>query len=351
MVEGKRYLFATLGLCAFVVAGFWGSQLLNRAGHIGPRLSILSTTDLGTLQPMEVISPSIQFENTGDEVLQIIDVVSRCGCTQVGVDKQVLAPGDQATLNFKYTVGSGVGRPVLIDVVLHTNDKDNPNTYIQLSGRTPFGVRSLPTNVSLGEITVGEPKRGMFLVVTPGYNGPLHITGITTDVEGLTMQELTEVQPQDFREILKGIDGTYRVVEYTFDTPKVEGDISGRIFLKLRSDVAKSLELHFSAMVMSSVRIIPNAVLLRPITNVYVESSEKISMITLDDSEKNFSIDWKPNPDHRSGDLVLYSDHSSDQQMASKRLAVNVETRSGVKQVWLSWMSLNTDAPLRILGN
>jgi hypothetical protein len=54
--------------------------------------------DLGSIKGGEVVSHTFHFQNTGNDVLIIKDIIPDCGCTQPKIDKKELSPGEEGTI-------------------------------------------------------------------------------------------------------------------------------------------------------------------------------------------------------------------------------------------------------------
>lgn len=70
---------------------------------------ITSDVDFGVIKEAEgVSSREISFVNSGDEDISIVRVRTSCGCTTTGFPKEVIAPGDTASMTVTY---DPTGRP------------------------------------------------------------------------------------------------------------------------------------------------------------------------------------------------------------------------------------------------
>ncbi|MHC1704895.1 MAG: DUF1573 domain-containing protein [Tenuifilaceae bacterium] len=54
--------------------------------------------DFGSIIQGEVVSHTFRFQNIGSDVLIIKDLVPDCGCTKPKVDKTVVKPGEEGTI-------------------------------------------------------------------------------------------------------------------------------------------------------------------------------------------------------------------------------------------------------------
>ncbi|HDP54863.1 MAG TPA: DUF1573 domain-containing protein [Bacteroidetes bacterium] len=58
--------------------------------------------DLGTIDHGEVISYTFTFSNKGNAALIVNDLVADCGCTKVILSKEILKPGETATIELVF---------------------------------------------------------------------------------------------------------------------------------------------------------------------------------------------------------------------------------------------------------
>lgn len=54
--------------------------------------------DFGSIVEGEVVSHTFHFYNAGDDVLIVKDLIPDCGCTRPKIDKKVLNPGEESTV-------------------------------------------------------------------------------------------------------------------------------------------------------------------------------------------------------------------------------------------------------------
>ena len=54
--------------------------------------------DFGSIVQGEVVTHTFRFRNAGNDVLIIKDLIPDCGCTQPKIDKKVLEPGEEGSV-------------------------------------------------------------------------------------------------------------------------------------------------------------------------------------------------------------------------------------------------------------
>jgi hypothetical protein len=80
--------------------------------------------DLGTLKHGEKVEYVFYFENTGNGNLIIKDIITHCGCTTTGIEKQEYKPGEQGKIKIMFdTQGFRNNQTKITEVI--TNAKDS----------------------------------------------------------------------------------------------------------------------------------------------------------------------------------------------------------------------------------
>lgn len=54
--------------------------------------------DFGSIVQGEVVSHTFHFHNAGNDVLIVKDLIPDCGCTQPKIDKKILNPGEESSV-------------------------------------------------------------------------------------------------------------------------------------------------------------------------------------------------------------------------------------------------------------
>lgn len=101
----------------------------------GPRIQIEPTTfDFGEVGSDQVSEHRFTVKNIGNEVLGITRVSTSCGCTSAEVDKEKLAPGEEAELLVTYDSGLMKHEKGKIErfVYIRSNDPLSPQTEVAI---------------------------------------------------------------------------------------------------------------------------------------------------------------------------------------------------------------------------
>ncbi|MBC8146322.1 MAG: DUF1573 domain-containing protein, partial [bacterium] len=92
-----------------------------------PKIEIVGgeTVDRGDVPP-GVLKQLVKITNTGTDTLKITEVKPSCGCTTAPLDKNVLLPGDTASVMVSVDVAHSSG-PVSKNMTSNSNDSAKPS--------------------------------------------------------------------------------------------------------------------------------------------------------------------------------------------------------------------------------
>jgi len=92
-----------------------------------------TTVDFGEVSSGKIVDIAFEFENAGDDVLLIKNVVPSCGCTTADLAKKEYQPGEKGTIASKFNT-SGYNGKVIKTITVTSNDGDAAETRLTLSG-------------------------------------------------------------------------------------------------------------------------------------------------------------------------------------------------------------------------
>lgn len=76
--------------------------------------------NFGSLNAGEIVSFTFTFRNTGNKTLEITNVDSGCGCTEIKIPEKSIAPGDEGQIEVIYNSAGEVGNQ-LKTITITTN--------------------------------------------------------------------------------------------------------------------------------------------------------------------------------------------------------------------------------------
>jgi hypothetical protein len=142
------------------------------------------------------------------------------GAEERRTDVQGTGPQWVVDLNLDYN-HAPVG-PLAAEVVIHTDHPKQKEVRIPITGFVRPAIWATPHEVDLGEVTLEEPK-GFVIVVQSFLSGPVEITGVDSDLEGVE----TSFHPIQ--------EGRKFAVEVTVDPKIGKGLFSGTVRIRTSS--------------------------------------------------------------------------------------------------------------------
>ncbi|TAL68034.1 MAG: DUF1573 domain-containing protein [Bacteroidetes bacterium] len=105
------------------------------------------------------LKAKVKLYNVGTDSLKILTVKPTCGCTTAPLDKNVLLPGDSATLDIKLNIGDVAG-PMHKAININTNDPSKPNSVLNLRAEVDVPITFYPSKFfAFGQMYVGEEAK------------------------------------------------------------------------------------------------------------------------------------------------------------------------------------------------
>ncbi len=118
-----------------------------------------TTVDFGEVASGKIVDIVFEFENAGDDVLLIKNVIPSCGCTTAALTKKEYQPGEKGTIVSKFNT-SGYNGKVIKTITVASNDADMAETRLTLTGTVivkDFAQADLkPDRIAFGAVAVGK---------------------------------------------------------------------------------------------------------------------------------------------------------------------------------------------------
>jgi hypothetical protein len=153
----KRFVFLLVLLLASAMPALAAPQLVAEG----------LSYDFGEIFRGEKVTYSFRFRNAGDEILQISNVRSSCGCTAAMLSSSRIAPGDTGELQatFDSTQFSGA---VTKTISLDSNDPQQPELNFSLYGQIKTELALTPERVRWGKVAAETPQTSVITVANQG---------------------------------------------------------------------------------------------------------------------------------------------------------------------------------------
>ncbi len=131
-----------------------------------PKLQIVDgpVVNWGTVSSKQSpLKAKVKIVNIGDEELKISKVRAACGCTATLLDKDLLKPGDTATIDVSLNIRGRSGS-VTKTVTISSNDPKQPRKVLYLKAVVRDPVTISPRYFAFGSMEVGKEARAQVKV-------------------------------------------------------------------------------------------------------------------------------------------------------------------------------------------
>lgn len=125
-----------------------------------PKIEIIggNKQDWGKVSPKDSpLKSKVKIKNTGNEQLVITNVKPSCGCTTAPLDKDKLKPGEVATVDVTFNVGSKAGVNSKT-IRISSNDPKNSTIIYRLSADVQKEIEISPSYFAFNQMEVGKQK-------------------------------------------------------------------------------------------------------------------------------------------------------------------------------------------------
>jgi len=106
----------------------------NLAGKgAGPKIQLdFASHDFGEIPEGKIVDWTVNFKNVGQNVLEIQDVRTSCGCTAAVVSGKSIKPGESGSLKIEFDSTNKSGK-ISKTVSILSNDQENPDQTIVIT--------------------------------------------------------------------------------------------------------------------------------------------------------------------------------------------------------------------------
>jgi hypothetical protein len=226
--------------------------------------------DFGEVGPSAKNKGQFEFTNAGEGLLKITKVGKCCGVV-ARLDKMEYAPGESGTLEVEWTSGP-VESKFQRQLVVHSNDRTNPQTTLTIKAQTVLKVAWGPKRLKffLDEDNAGCPK----ITISSIDDRPFSITGFKSTADCVT----ADFDPKE--------EATKYVLEPRVDTEKLQKNLKGRINISLNHPMGKNATVLYS--------VVPKYTVNPPLLIIFDAKPEKPlvrKISVLNNYEKDFEIE------------------------------------------------------------
>lgn len=214
-----------------------------------PKIVVPETVfDFGTRESTEVVEHDYVIRNEGNLSLEILSVRASCGCTAVKPSQNVIAPGEEATVQARFDLRGRNGMQIKT-ITVNSNDPNTPTVTMQLKGTIVNALSAQPSSIFFGRVEPGAVRTRPFEIVSG--KGPIQIVEYRTTHPGLVVTPVA-AEP--------GADGMKHRFELALDSELPEGNINGSIFVKTDMENQPDLSIPVAAYIVAPLAPAPAAI-------------------------------------------------------------------------------------------
>ncbi len=123
--------------------------------------------DFGEILQGDQVEYTFRFRNAGDEILEISNVRSSCGCTAALLSSRRIAPGEMGELQAKFDSAKFQGG-VTKTISLESNDPQMPELSFSIYGQIKAELVMTPERVRWGKVAADSPLESVITIVNQG---------------------------------------------------------------------------------------------------------------------------------------------------------------------------------------
>jgi hypothetical protein len=157
-----QFVFFAMKLCAVLLA-------CAAAGVIAfaqPKLEIVGgdTYNWGQVKPNNSpLKGTLKLKNAGNQPLEIKSVKPSCGCTATKLDKNVLEPGEVASVDVSLNIGTASG-PVTKTITITSNDPNNETKIVYLRADVVRALMLSMPYIAFTDLSIGKQSTASITV-------------------------------------------------------------------------------------------------------------------------------------------------------------------------------------------
>ncbi len=210
--------------------------------------------DFGTMDRGDTMEHAFGFRNAGTRPLSLKITGTTCMCTVGELEADTIPPGESREVTLRWNA-KRFEREFRETATITTSDPKRPVVTLAVFGRVLPRVRSVPTNVALGNITAEATREARTIIY--GYQSDeLEVVG--TQWRRPELSEFFEIEfhPATTEELEREIDAKAAIVcELKLKPGLPPGDFLQRAIVNLQTDKETSVEIPIHGKVVADVTI------------------------------------------------------------------------------------------------
>lgn len=130
-----------------------------------------TAVDFGEADSGKIVEVKFEFENSGDTLLKIKNVVPSCGCTTSTLEKMEYKPGEKGTIPARFNT-TGYSGKVIKSINVLTDDPGNADVLLRITGNVLLReypqAEIKPDRISFGKVKIGKSQSRRLALVNSG---------------------------------------------------------------------------------------------------------------------------------------------------------------------------------------
>ncbi|WP_051689471.1 DUF1573 domain-containing protein [Pelobacter seleniigenes] len=196
--------------------------------------------DFGAIVQGETVEYSFRFQNSGDQVLEIGQVRTSCGCTAALLSARRLAPGEIGELKVRFN-SQGFRGKIHKTITVDTNDPEQSSVIFNLHGMITLELYATLERVNWGRVKEPVPLQDQFDIVNDSKHvvtltGPqIAGAGIAANISRLRLEPGQKATVNVTGEFLEGNNriAGYVIISTDFSAvPQIRVPVSARLSTK-----------------------------------------------------------------------------------------------------------------------
>ena len=242
--------------------------------------------NFGQIFKGQKIEHIFEFENLGNDTLNIGKVKTSCGCTAAMLTNNTIPPGDTGEIRATFNSGTLTGN-VTKSISVISNDPDHPSYKLTIYGEIIEDVTIKPKNIDFGSVYIGE-KTDKTVTIKSHTMADFKIKNITTS------------KPFVNASIAEEENGEYVIKAALVNNPEI-GRFSGGIILETNSPLQKKVIMPFFGEIVGDITTYP-----KKIYYGYVDKGKELSQkLYVKVNKSNITISGiKLFPDYVSAKII-----------------------------------------------
>ncbi len=131
-----------------------------------PKLEVVGgdTYNWGQIKPSaNPLKGTLKLKNAGNQPLEIKSVKPSCGCTATKLDKEILQPGEVASVDVSLNIGTATGQ-VTKTVTITSNDPNNETKIVWLKAEVVRAIMLSMPYIAFTDLNIGKESTASITV-------------------------------------------------------------------------------------------------------------------------------------------------------------------------------------------